>query len=36
MPVIAYGVGGVRDSVLDGETGVFFDDATSTRWPPRS
>ena len=26
VPVIAYGVGGVRDSVLDGETGVLYDD----------
>jgi FkbM family methyltransferase len=26
MPVIAYGVGGVRDSVIDGETGVLYDD----------
>jgi FkbM family methyltransferase len=26
MPVIAYGVGGVRDSVVDGETGVLYDD----------
>jgi glycosyltransferase involved in cell wall biosynthesis len=27
-PVIAYGVGGVRDSVADGSTGVFFHDQT--------
>ncbi len=26
MPVIAYGVGGVRDSVIDGETGLLYDD----------
>ena len=26
LPVIAYGVGGVRDSVVDGETGVLYDD----------
>jgi glycosyltransferase involved in cell wall biosynthesis len=26
IPVIAYGVGGVRDSVLDGTTGVLFDE----------
>lgn len=26
MPVIAYGVGGVRDSVINGETGVLYDD----------
>lgn len=26
MPVIAYGAGGVRDSVLDGRTGVLYDD----------
>ncbi|MCF3935165.1 glycosyltransferase [Acuticoccus sp. M5D2P5] len=25
VPVIAYGKGGVRDSVIDGETGLFFD-----------
>jgi glycosyltransferase involved in cell wall biosynthesis len=25
-PVIAYGVGGARDSVVDGETGVLYDD----------
>src|SRR5688572_32545623 len=24
-PVVALGEGGVRDSVLDGETGIFFD-----------
>jgi glycosyltransferase involved in cell wall biosynthesis len=28
VPVIAYGVGGARDSVIDGETGVLFDDQT--------
>ncbi|MCW3064902.1 MAG: glycosyltransferase family 4 protein [Solirubrobacterales bacterium] len=28
VPVIAYGVGGARDSVLDGETGILFDDQT--------
>ena len=27
-PVIAYGVGGVRDSVVEGETGLFFDQQT--------
>jgi glycosyltransferase involved in cell wall biosynthesis len=27
-PVIAYGHGGIRDSVLPGETGVFFDQQT--------
>jgi glycosyltransferase involved in cell wall biosynthesis len=27
VPVIAYGVGGARDSVLDGETGVLYDGA---------
>ncbi len=27
-PVIAYGVGGARDIVLDGKTGVFFDSQT--------
>ena len=26
VPVIAYGVGGIRDSVIDGETGLFFDE----------
>jgi glycosyltransferase involved in cell wall biosynthesis len=26
LPVIAYGVGGARDSVRDGETGVLYDD----------
>ena len=25
VPVIAYGVGGARESVLDGQTGVLFD-----------
>jgi glycosyltransferase involved in cell wall biosynthesis len=29
VPVVAYGVGGVRDSVVDGETGVFFDEQTA-------
>ena len=28
LPVIAYGSGGVRDSVLDGVTGVLFEDPT--------
>ncbi len=28
VPVIAYGTGGVRDSVIDGETGVFFAEQT--------
>jgi glycosyltransferase involved in cell wall biosynthesis len=28
VPVIAYGVGGARDSVLDGETGVLFETQT--------
>ena len=28
MPVVAYGVGGVRDSVVDGETGVLFAEQT--------
>jgi glycosyltransferase involved in cell wall biosynthesis len=28
VPVIAYGVGGIRDSVVDGVTGVFFDRQT--------
>ena len=28
VPVIAYGVGGARESVLDGETGVLFDEQT--------
>jgi glycosyltransferase involved in cell wall biosynthesis len=28
VPVIAYGVAGVRDSVIDGVTGVFFDRQT--------
>jgi glycosyltransferase involved in cell wall biosynthesis len=27
-PVIAYGRGGARETVLDGETGLFFDDLT--------
>lgn len=29
MPVIAYGVGGARDSVLDGRTGVLYDDQSA-------
>jgi glycosyltransferase involved in cell wall biosynthesis len=29
VPVIAYGVGGIRDSVVDGVTGVFFADQTA-------
>jgi len=28
VPVIAYGAGGIRDSVVDGRTGVFFDRQT--------
>jgi glycosyltransferase involved in cell wall biosynthesis len=28
LPVIAYGVGGVRDSVLDGRTGVLYPDGS--------
>ena len=28
LPVIAYGVGGARETVLDGETGVLFDEQT--------
>ena len=28
VPVIAYGRGGVRDTVVDGETGVLFDEQT--------
>ena len=28
VPVIAYGVGGARESVLDGRTGVLFDEQT--------
>ncbi|HST56501.1 MAG TPA: glycosyltransferase [Solirubrobacteraceae bacterium] len=28
LPVIAYGSGGVRDSVLDGATGVLYDDSS--------
>lgn len=28
LPVIAYGVGGVRDSVIDGRTGVLYEDGT--------
>lgn len=28
-PVIAYGKGGARDIVIDGETGVFFDEQTT-------
>ena len=27
-PVIAYGVGGVRDSVIEAKTGLFFDEQT--------
>lgn len=27
-PVIAYGVGGVRDSVIEGQTGLFFEEQT--------
>jgi glycosyltransferase involved in cell wall biosynthesis len=29
LPVIAYGVGGARDSVVDGETGVLYDDPSA-------
>jgi glycosyltransferase involved in cell wall biosynthesis len=29
VPVIAYGVGGIRDSVIDGVTGVFFAEQTA-------
>ncbi|HVE71748.1 MAG TPA: glycosyltransferase [Thermoanaerobaculia bacterium] len=29
-PVVALGEGGVRDSVVDGQTGIFFDEATVT------
>ncbi len=29
LPVIAYGVGGVRDSVLDGRTGVLYDEPSA-------
>ena len=29
MPVIAYGAGGVRDSVIEGETGVFCAEQTA-------
>jgi glycosyltransferase involved in cell wall biosynthesis len=28
LPVIAYGVGGARDSVIDGQTGVLYDTAS--------
>jgi glycosyltransferase involved in cell wall biosynthesis len=28
LPVIAYGVGGAAESVIDGETGVLFDEQT--------
>ena len=28
LPVIAYGAGGVRDSVLDGRTGVLYEDGS--------
>ena len=27
-PVIAYGVGGARETIIDGETGLFFDEQT--------
>jgi glycosyltransferase involved in cell wall biosynthesis len=30
VPVIAYGAGGVRDTVIDGETGVFHAEQTVT------
>ena len=30
VPVIAYGTGGVRDSVIEGETGVFHAEQTAT------
>jgi glycosyltransferase involved in cell wall biosynthesis len=26
IPVLAYGVGGARETVIDGETGLFFDE----------
>jgi glycosyltransferase involved in cell wall biosynthesis len=29
LPVIAYGVGGARETVLDGETGVLFDEQSA-------
>jgi glycosyltransferase involved in cell wall biosynthesis len=29
LPVIAYGEGGVRDSVLDGRTGILYDEPTA-------
>lgn len=29
-PVIAYGVGGARESVIDGETGILFDEQSET------
>ncbi len=29
IPVIAYGLGGVRETVRDGETGIFFDQQTA-------
>ncbi|RBW52512.1 MULTISPECIES: glycosyltransferase [Ruegeria] len=29
-PVLAYGQGGVRDSVIEGRTGLFFDDQSSS------
>ncbi len=29
LPVIAYGVGGIRDTVIPGETGIFFADQTA-------
>ena len=37
VPVIAYGVGGASESVLDGVTGVLFAEQTPRpRWRPRS
>ena len=36
VPVIAYGVGGASESVLDGGTGVLFDARTPRRWRLRS
>jgi glycosyltransferase involved in cell wall biosynthesis len=30
LPVIAYGVGGVRESVIDGRTGVLYEDGSVT------
>jgi glycosyltransferase involved in cell wall biosynthesis len=29
-PVVAYGVGGARESVIDGETGVLFDEQSES------